>query len=127
MADFTQTITNEFQLFGPAPPNVWGTMEWGENWGDGNDVITSTHHFLDSQDVTLTDSYIREFVFTIDFGSTSITSAMDQMTLVDSEGFYHIFRGNTTEAEERAITDYTEESSSDPGWSEVSSPSTSWS
>ncbi len=127
MADFTQTITNQFELFGAEPTNLWGTMEWGnDNWGYGSDVVVHIEHILDSQDLTLTSSLVLDFEFTIS-NSLTLTEAKEGLTLVDSEGFYHVFKGNTTEGEDQVITDYTEATAASDSWSEVTSPSTSWS
>lgn len=127
MADFTQTITNEFQLFGAEPTNLWGTMEWGnDNWGYGSDVVVHIEKILDSQDLTLTTALNFDATNLIT-NSLTMTTAMDELFLVDSEGFYHVFTGNTTEGENRVMTDYTEAGAAGGDWSEQSPPSTSWS
>lgn len=129
MVDYAQTITNDIQLFAAEPTNKWNSIVWGtDNWGYGSDVVTDTHHYLDdTQDLTLTSEVIAAFTTTISFGSLSMDTDLDGQTLVDSAGFYHVFVGNTTEGEDRVLTDYTEVDGTTASWSAVSHPSTSWS
>lgn len=112
MADFAQTITNEFQVFGAEPTNEWGTMEWGtDNWGYGTDVVVHVEHILDdTQDLTLTDTQ----TLLVDFFSPILNNALDMdadmsmETLVDAAGYFHIFTGGVRDAEDRSETAWTD-------------------
>ncbi len=145
MADFTQTIENRLGIYAADTTENWGSIVWGtDNWGYDEDVIVSIDKIIAesptlttalnfdvakilTDTVTLTDTVSKDITgFTI-AESISLSNVMDGLTLVDSEGFYHVFRGNTTEGEDKVVSSYTEISSTDPGWSEISPPSTSWS
>lgn len=150
MADFSITITNQFELFAGEPPSlwnelIWGTDDWGYNEGDIIHLIgkiiedastfTTANNFdivhfiddntlnLDSEIITALDVIIEE----INFGSLSLTSRMDDIFLQDSEGFYHVFKGNTTDGSDRVVSVYTEVTHDFSNWSEVTSPTTPWS
>lgn len=126
MADFTQTVLNQFELFGGEPPNLWGTLVWGtDNWGYGADVIVEIGKVLEDS-VTLSDSVLKGFEFDID-DSLSLSSALPDRTLVDAAGFYHVFRGNVTDADDSVSTDFTEVTTSGTSWTAEAEPSTSWS
>lgn len=149
MADFTQTITNRVGLFSAEPTQKWGTLVWGTNeWAYDNDLIVNVGknltetvtmtgptlnfdivHILDSQDVTMTSLIVAFSSIIVDpiTNSLSMTNLMSGLTLVDSEGFYHVFRGNVTEGEDQITTSYTLVSSDDVTWSPASDPSTTWS
>ena len=146
MTDFTQTINNRLGVYGGEPPNLWGVLVWGvDDWGWGDNllevdigkVITSTvtpttligfDFFKTLSDaLTLTDEVVFHTERTITGSSLSLSSDMGPETLQDSEGFYHVFRGNTTDAEDRVLTDYTESDAQSSTWSVVSFTTTTWS
>ncbi len=126
MVDYAKTITNTFQVFGPGPTSLWGTMVWGvDEWGGGNDQLASAHKIL-SESLSLSDSWIKDAVITRS-DSLSITSSIPDLTSVDAAGYYHVFISNVTDAADRAITTWTDESDPSSDWSEVSEASTTWS
>jgi hypothetical protein len=127
MADFTKTITNTFQVFAPGLTNDWGSMEWGtDDWGGGDDQLASVHKFLASQDISLSESWNKD-ASSILSETFTLSGDLTNITLVDSEGYFHVFIGNTTDADDRISTDFTRVSDSDTTWTESSDPTTSWS
>lgn len=57
MADFAQTVTNTLNVLGASPPNLWGVMDWGDNWGVSEDLATSFEKWLAGESITLSDLY----------------------------------------------------------------------
>ncbi len=145
MADFTQTITNQFELFGASPVNYWGSLEWGtDNWGTTEDfdlvigkvigetsAITTANVFDVITDytnsTTITTTIVKDTTLSISVGELVVLADQGSQTLQDAAGFYHVFSGNTTDGENRVITDYTEVAGGTGTWSIVTSPSSTWS
>ena len=145
MTDYAQTITNHLGVYGIALTNKWGTLEWGtDNWAYQDEFgveigkviaesTTNTTTLLFDVDkiiaetATLTDTIVNDFVLAPIEESITLTSVQDGITLVDSAGFYHVFRGNTTEGEDQVVTSYTEASDASGTWTAESTTSTTWS
>lgn len=145
MADYTQTITNRLGVYSGDTTSRWGTMVWGvDNWGWDNDLITQVDKVLANtatpttslsfdvdkiiaETTTPSDSWSKDYTLAAIANSLGVSSAQNPIYLQDSAGFYHIFRGNTTEGEDQINSTYTEGSTDDSGWTEGSEPSTSWS
>lgn len=146
MTDFSQTITNRVGVYGGSTTVKWNVLEWGtDNWAFDGDLIvevgkvvsssfspTTALSFdvakvLDSQSLTMTSAEVFSAEKTLTGSTLSMSDVLNGITLVDSEGFYRVFRGNTTEGEDKIISDYTEGADPSDSWSEVSPPSTSWS
>lgn len=129
MADYTQTITNSFQVFAPGPTSEWGSMEWGtDDWGGGDDQKAEVHKFL-ADSLTLTDVWSNVATWNVIVLNelAGITSDVPDITQVDADGYYHVFRSDTTDAADRATTTYTEEATSGTSWTAASDSSTIWS
>lgn len=145
MADLSITINERLGVYGGEPTVKWGSLVFGtDNWAfQGNlglsvtkpinETLTPSAALADFEvtkiiEETLdTDDSIVLGATKIIQESLSVSSAMDKLKLKDSEGFYRIFRGNTTEGEEKVVSDYTETSDPSDTWSEVTTSSTTWS
>jgi hypothetical protein len=128
MADHTKTITNTFQVFAPGPTSKWNSMVWGtDDWGGGDDQLASVHKFLASQDLSLSESWTKDASLANISNSLSVTNDITDITQVDSDGYYHMFKGNTSDAVDRISTDFSSVSDPSTSWSEQSDPSTDWS
>lgn len=145
MADLTQTINEYLNVSGADETNKWGTLVWGTNkWGSEQDIIVHVGKLiaeaLSNTDATfkdvaktlgealsLSDSITKDFIGPTIAESLTLNSIQDGLVLTDSAGFYHVFRGNTTEGEDKIISDYTEVSASGTSWTAASEASTSWS
>jgi hypothetical protein len=146
VADFTQTINNYLLISAADPTTQWGTLVWGtDNWRSNQDVVveigkviaetitnTTALNFdvtklIEVEDLNLTSAVIKDYTGPTIAESLTLTNVQDGLVLIDSAGFYHVFRGNTTEGEDQIISDYTEESADTTSWTPASDPSTSWS
>lgn len=146
MTDFAQTIENHLGVFGGSLTSKWGDMYWGEPWGERGDIEKSVDKILeDSSTLTTANAFSvgkiiaedldldvtivtqTDFIQTINVETLTILADMGAEYLIDSEGFYHVFRGNATDAENRVITDYTDITNGGSSWSEIARPSTPWS
>lgn len=130
MADFTKTISNSINAFGLGPSTKWGStynMVWGSSkWGEGTleiqtDVVKSL-----SETVTVSDSLSKSISKPFSFEITS-TFEGTQQNLTDAAGYYWIFPGGVTDADERASTTYTEGTAASTSWSSGTAGSTTWS
>lgn len=145
MADLSITIEERIGVYGGQSTVRWNSLVFGtDNWGwQGGLSISVTKPISETitpsaalADFEVTKT-IEETLSTSDDNvvgvfktineSLSVSSAMDKLKLRDSEGFYRVFRGNTTEGEEKVVSDYTETSDSSDTWSEVTTSSTTWS
>lgn len=127
MADFTQTINNSLNVLGASPPTLWNDFNWGEqNWGADEDLVTAVDKIIGNT-TALTDALFFDIDLVLSFGSTSISSDLPSQTLEDSDGYFHVFRGGSTNAEDRPLTSYTEVSDGSSTWTESTPPSTTWS
>lgn len=146
MADFTQTINNHLLISAADPTTQWGTLVWGtDKWRSNQDIITNVgklisesitnttaltfdvSKIIEVEDLTLTSEIVKDYIGPTIAESLTMTSAQDGLVLIDSAGFYHVFRGNTTEGEDKITSDYTEETSDTTSWTPASEVSTSWS
>lgn len=145
MADYTQTINESFNIYAPEPTNKWGTLIWGtDNWSrDGDHVMevgklisetTTLTSAMGPWDITklitdaltLTDTVIKDGV-TTRTESLTMTSPITDLIQTDSEGYYHIFISDVSDAADRATTTYTEATDPSTDWTEATAASTTWS
>lgn len=127
MADFSVTINNSMNVLGIEPPSLWGVMQWGEHWGYGDiDLPVDFGKFLDDS-LTLDSSVSIDDFAHIITESFSFSSSISSITLVDLDGYFTVFKGGVTNAENRISTSYTEATGNSSTWTPVTNPSTSWS
>ena len=126
MADYTITIANDLSVLGIEPPSLWGVMVWGVDlWGADGDLITGVDKVLDNTLVTTsTIGKIADLVLTDSF---ALSTSLPTITLVDAAGYYHIFRGNVTNADDRIFTNYSQVASASVSWTSATPQSTTWS
>lgn len=109
MADHVITITDQIVVLGPSRTNLWGEFVWGvDQWGNDPDLFTSVEKVL-FNDIAL-DQTITGFdvAKTTSLGEISGTFEMSSENLKDGVGYYYVFTKPETEAENRAITVWTE-------------------
>lgn len=133
MADFTKTISNSLRLFGEGPATkwgqsngvaytmVWGTAFWGENYFT---MVFSVQKLLEnSQSVSTSLSF--ETRKTIE-NSTTVSAEISVGRL--SNGIWDVvFTSDTTNAEERDFTTWTQGTNSSTSYTCQSAGSTIWS
>lgn len=127
MADFSITITNRLNVFGPAPSSKWNAFAWNAfKWGEGTaDLATEVGKAI-SNALTLSDAFAkdstRSFVETL-----TVTGDMGSEYLTDAAGFTYVFPSNATNAEDRDIPDWSSATAGSPTWASAAAGGTSWS
>lgn len=76
MADLTKTITNSVLVLGASNPNLWGTMDWNNNWGTDGFIGKQIGKAIEETS-TLSDSYAKD----VELG---ITNTMDMTEDISS-------------------------------------------
>ena len=129
MADFTITISNSLNVIGIETPNLWNTMEWGENWGYGDvDLPVVVDKVIAESLSGITDAVTTAADFVDSYAnSLSLSSAIADLFLVDADGYFHVFRGGVTDGIDRISTDYTSSADPSTSWTPATDPTTSWS
>jgi len=145
MADFTITVSNHLPVTAPEEVTLWGTLEWGtDNWGWVNERITDVIKVLSNtstittaivkdvekvlnESTTITTAIFKDYVLSVIANSLTVSDALDELKLIDSNGYYTVFIGNTTDGADRPNTTYTKLSDPSDSWSTVSGPTTTWS
>lgn len=125
MADLTQTITNSLNVLAPTPVSVWSTMEWGtDNWGESRDFSLEIGKWL-AEGVTNTDTYFLGITHLIS-ESLSVSSSMNLVALQDGSGYTYYLKG-ATDPDDRLFPDYTEQTGSEPIYTEDTANDPGWS
>lgn len=128
MADFTITITNSFNTFGPKT-DLWNEALWNAfKWGEGtNDTPVDVGKFIDAGSI-LPDSAIAAFyVLHLISESLSPTSAISLVTLQDSAGYFYVYPSNVTNHENQSLPTYTSGSTPSGTWTSATVGATVWS
>ena len=133
MADFTKTVSNTLNVFGPAPSTKWGTgtpytMTWGTSkWGEGTeDLVVLPGKFIGNSLAPTSEISSKDFFHLVDMGSLSPTSETVTETL--SSGIWdYVFVSNTSDADDRSFASWTDDTSASTSWTDDTSPSTTWS
>jgi hypothetical protein len=126
MADFTITVSNSLAIVGATPSSLWGTMEWGENWGAGSeDFITSVFKFL-ANTTTLSDSLTKQLIKFI-LNTQTINGDMTEQQMFNGSGWNYVFVKPSTDAEDRSGTEWTDANTGDVAtWTCQAAGSTTW-
>lgn len=109
MADHSITISNQITMLGPAETSKWGVMVWGVNdWGTSRDLQTLVEKLI-SNSITPSQSIAGfDVVKAAIRDEISGTFEMTSENLKDGEGYSYVFVKPSTEAENRALTQWTE-------------------
>lgn len=144
MADFTQTISNTLTLYAYEPTNMWGTMVWGvdlwtyrpaskqvEKVADNALGFDATYafdatHLIENTLASDTD-IPKDFVKTPIENSVSLTSDPGSEYLSDTSGYTYVFIAPATNAENRDLSAYTQQTTASASFSCATAGSTSWS
>ncbi len=127
MADFSITISNRLQVFGSGPSTKWNALTWSSGkWGEGTNEIVQDVIKNISNSLSLSDDYT--------FGSSKTISnaiyptfEMASEYLTDANGYYFVFVGGLSDAENQIITTYTEGSQASTSYTSATGGSTVWS
>src|SRR3990167_1891097 len=128
MADLTQTLSENVNVFGVAPSNKWNEYNWGSFlWGEGtNKVKTETDADISDSTTGISDA-IRGNPDARISDEISPTSDLSSETLKDSEGYFYVFQSNTTEGEDRDIASYTSQAAGSTTYTSQAAASVIWS
>lgn len=128
MATFSVNIAENVNVWGGEPTSKWGTAVWGSsNWAFGSEDLIVTVFIGEDDTITLADDWTLKATFVRTFGeSLGVAGAMSSQEHFDAAGYKHVFVSDTTEGEERSLTEFSEISGPSDGFSEVSKPSNSW-
>lgn len=133
MANLSKTITNSIQSFGPAPSTKWGsgspyTMTWGASlWGEGTQDLPVYMTKGISNGVSVADAVALSILYTMVISeSFSLTSETVSETL-QSGGYYYVFAGPVTDAENRSRPTYASGSVTAPSWTTLTASDITWS
>lgn len=127
MTAFNQTITNALNLFGPQATNQWGVMVWGvDNWAYSSFDLPVVLDKAIGNSLSLTDvietlhdiGILMEETLTLDVD-------MSDEGLSDAAGYMRLF-GNVANAENRALTSYTNITDQASAYTSVPRPVTSY-
>lgn len=131
MADLTQTITNQLNVFGKSPTNRWNAFTWGTDvWAFDGKVVETDFDQIDVLTDTLSMSDTWEIVMSFFRTRTETLNLNESSELIGSyvlsDGTYdYVFTGGTN-ANSRTNPSYSEQSIDNATYSTVSRPSTSW-
>ena len=130
MADFSISIANSLNTFGPAPADTWGSKLWNAFlWGEGSEdlqvfinlIVATSALSLDTSISTLFEVYV-----TIS-NSLAPTADMFLEGLSDGSGYNYVFASNTTDGEGRTFPVYAPVSDGTGSWTEATAAVTTWS
>lgn len=128
-SNFTQTVSNSINTFGGGPSTKWNSFSWGAaNWGDGtNDLQTDVEKPL-SESMSMSDAIGLSVAFSRSF-SHSLDSTFEATngTVTDASGYYRLFSGGVTNADDRSEVTYSQGTEAGTSWSSGTAQSTSWS
>lgn len=146
MADLSITISNNLIVVGYNPTSQWGTLEWGTDWWRFNgETLQDVGKAIDFGSTTLSDAPIKDVEHLLDFGSTLLsdtitksfersynnsllpTFEMSEEYLQDEDGYFYVFPGGVTDADERVDSTWSDETDPTSTWSAVTSATAPWS
>jgi hypothetical protein len=125
MADFAQTITETISLLGMGELALWGTFEWGEDWGYTGELETEADKCL-SNSMTFAEDRFHDFEKapignSLDFDETGIEAIMRAYGIWDN-----VFTKPTTDGDEKIFDESTPVSDTDTSWTASPDDSSSW-
>ena len=132
MANYSVTISNTVNVFGPESTNKWGGS-WGAVWGNflwgyGNSDLDTRVVKLLEESLSLTDSVtVSVYFYKVISETLNPTTDMGSETLQDGSGYYYVFPDNTTDAENRDFPTWAEGSVTAQSFTCQAVGGTSWS
>lgn len=127
MTTFNKTITNQINVFGPQATNMWGVFVWGvDNWAYSSfDLPVYVTKEIDNIQ-TLVDDWSTTLSQFMNLAETiSVAVDMGSEEIIDQNGFIRLF-GNQENAENRALTSYTNVADQATAYTSVSRSVTSY-
>lgn len=145
MANFSITVVNTLDFFGPSQPTKWNSFLWNAaNWGQDADLGTFTTKVVDSTVTPISDD-VRYIMHAVDvetltsdtdivlyytitiLNDLTFDADMYSEVLTDGAGYTRMFPSNATNAEDRDIPTWVDNSPASSSWSSSTPNSTTWS
>jgi len=146
LVDYVKTITNNLIVVGYDPTSRWGTLVWGSDmWRFNGETLQDVGKSIDFGATSMSAAPIKDVEHLNDMGSTLLSESITKgfirsynneistgyeistAYLTDSNGYYYIFWGDVTDADERVSAEYTATTSYTAAFTVVTSPSSVWS
>lgn len=126
MADHTQTVTNSFKVLGMSIGTKWDAAVWDTDlWGVDEDLATAVGKFLDSENITITQTMGKDFVRAAI--NNAITIAEDIESIEKTIGLWnYIFSKPTIDGDSKLFDQFSKIADGTDAFSAVSDPSTDW-
>lgn len=141
MADLTKTISNTLRFYGSEPTNKWGTLVWGTDTWETQDIewtfykgiadslttdsaITGKNAWkLIDDAIDLTTLVSREFGYSIS-DSFSMSSAITIINIINNN--WILSKGGEQNALQWPVDNFSIVANPTSSWSEIATPSTTW-
>lgn len=124
MAAFEQTITNSLNVFGASPPNLWGVMLWGQDWGVSGEIAKSIEKGI-FENITSIDTIGKIADITPISDSIGFTVGLD---IFKSIGIWdYNFTRPTIDGSDAVYDESSKITDPSTDWNRLSDPSTDWS
>ncbi len=127
MADLTQTVTNNMNLFGGSPPALWNQYNWNAFvYGGTTPVIWHLEMITGGNTLTLTDALDKTLEKVIG-ESLAATSDVTAIYLQNSTGWYYNFPDRVTNANSMVTAGFGSVAVSSTSWTANLAGGTTWS
>jgi len=126
LADLSITINNTVLIFGPEPSESWGGMLWGtDKWAYASEDLPAAIGHVVDETQTIDSDIVKSASHQI-AESLTVSSETTSETLQDGSGYYYVFPGGSTEAENRISTTWSALTYDTATFTTSSRPSTTW-
>lgn len=131
MADYSISISNSLNVFGPAPSDLWNERAWNSFlWGEGsNDLQVIVTKYIENLTELSLDSSVSAYAYfnmTLD-NSLAPDADMYSESVSDGSGWSYVFPSNVTDGESRFTPTYTEAAAASTTWTSATVATTTWS
>lgn len=125
MADFTQTVTNSLTVLSASPPNLWNNFNWGDNWGQDEDLWTESDKGVTNL-LSLTLLLSKSIVKSPLTETLTLTENLESLRRSLGDWDY-VFTKPTTDGDEAIYDESSKVANASTSWSSVSEASSTWS
>jgi enolase len=109
MADLTQTISNTLNIFAGGPSSKWNEHNWNAFvWGEGTVGMLTQAGKVIGNDLTLTGALSNFGIIKFIANGLTLTAVPEVINLSTGNGWLYVVPSNTTDFEDRTITDWAE-------------------
>jgi hypothetical protein len=109
MSDYSMTVSNSFELFGGAQTTKWDEFNWGEAvWGQGTLGVASDFTKIISEALVIIDDVENYVNFYLEYNNNLVMAFETSNETLYNDGWAYEFAAPSTNAENRALTVWTE-------------------